>query len=810
MKKQNYRKIIPYFILTILVLGIILLSLKINKIFPFGTNEISNLDAILEYKPILYDFITSIKNGSLTSFSFSSGLGNPTFFNYFYYLASPITFVALPFHNPNAMLNSIIITKTILSALTSLFYFRKRSENSFVAFLCALAYTFSGWYLAYNFHFMWLDAFLLFPILQYSLEQLTYQNKYHLYIFSLAYAILSTFHLSLILIIYSIIYYIYNMIIKKEEYKAKLKNVSIMFFSTMVAFLLSSVAIYTAYCVLIRTGINITQTLEEKNPNILLFLATLFTGNFSLNYSGQNIPNLSLSLLFLISFIYYFLNNKISKKERVGTFIIIILISLFLLSTNVNNFLNNFHNITNYSYRYSFIITFYFIFIFIRNYQTNDGMIDKKIYIASLLILIALLVTFYNKVLGEKIFLFNLIFLILYTGCIAISKNKKVVSLALTMILIVECFFNYQLVFQNKSEIKSLTTVSKTSEGYRNLPNQDVSIYNSLSQNLYSNTDAIETYSRIQYKDLIYFLNNLGCQTDTKTTVYNCVNTKVFNMLFNVDNTYKLPKIYAINKEIDLYNLDTENFIENQNNLVLGMANIPDIIEAERIQPIVSNNQKAKQVSTKDTNKETPEKKELPNTFTYHLETDKEYILEYTTNMLYIKVGDIIYTPSKQFVPENYQQLTINDELYFKRMLIIDASQNKKIEVAYYNSFENTDLNLFYVNQDKLENFYNFIKTGAILLEQYQDNVIEGTINVSDSELIFTSIPYDPSWHVYIDDIRVETRRINDVLLGIECEPGSHKIRLEYKNNYSIPMIISLTTLLGLVIDLAIKRKKSL
>jgi uncharacterized membrane protein YfhO len=74
--------------------------------------------------------------------------------------------------------------------------------------------------------------------------------------------------------------------------------------------------------------------------------------------------------------------------------------------------------------------------------------------------------------------------------------------------------------------------------------------------------------------------------------------------------------------------------------------------------------------------------------------------------------------------------------------------------------------------------------------------------------MIFTSIPYDPDWHVFIDDKELNTIEVLNSLLAIECPPGSHKIRLEYKPKYTIPIIISITTFIGLIISIFIQKKK--
>ncbi len=224
--KRQYKKILPYLITILIVMGIFLITLKINDFYPFGKYDIAKYDAYYQYKPMLYNFIMNIKKGTLSSFSFLSGLGNPTIFNYLYYLASPLNLVALLFNSPTAMYFSVIFVKTIITSLIALFYFKKRTNNSFISIICSLSYTFSSWYLSYHIHIMWLDAFMTFPILQYGLEELMNNNRYNIYIFSLAYVMLTNFYMAFMICIYIFIYYMYN-INKKDNIIIKLKTFKI-------------------------------------------------------------------------------------------------------------------------------------------------------------------------------------------------------------------------------------------------------------------------------------------------------------------------------------------------------------------------------------------------------------------------------------------------------------------------------------------------------------------------------------------------------------------------------------------------------
>ena len=74
--------------------------------------------------------------------------------------------------------------------------------------------------------------------------------------------------------------------------------------------------------------------------------------------------------------------------------------------------------------------------------------------------------------------------------------------------------------------------------------------------------------------------------------------------------------------------------------------------------------------------------------------------------------------------------------------------------------------------------------------------------------LIYTSIPYDDGWQVYVDNKKVNTYALGDALLTFEAPAGTHKIELVYKAPYmKIGMIISLLSAMFMIIEHFFKDK---
>ena len=58
---------------------------------------------------------------------------------------------------------------------------------------------------------------------------------------------------------------------------------------------------------------------------------------------------------------------------------------------------------------------------------------------------------------------------------------------------------------------------------------------------------------------------------------------------------------------------------------------------------------------------------------------------------------------------------------------------------------------------NKLKNS-DTLKVGGLQIEEYSDTSFTGTLNAIRDGAVFTSIPYDSNWRVYVDGERVERR----------------------------------------------------
>ena len=71
--KERLKTLKPYITNVLLVVLIFLLTLMICDVSPFGDTILGKSDAVAQYKPMLYNYIMNIKNGTFELYSFNNG-----------------------------------------------------------------------------------------------------------------------------------------------------------------------------------------------------------------------------------------------------------------------------------------------------------------------------------------------------------------------------------------------------------------------------------------------------------------------------------------------------------------------------------------------------------------------------------------------------------------------------------------------------------------------------------------------------------------------------------------------------------------
>lgn len=91
-------------------------------------------------------------------------------------------------------------------------------------------------------------------------------------------------------------------------------------------------------------------------------------------------------------------------------------------------------------------------------------------------------------------------------------------------------------------------------------------------------------------------------------------------------------------------------------------------------------------------------------------------------------------------------------------------------------------LDAYAINMDIFREGYDVLAQGTLQLREFSETRLAGTIIAPQDGLMFTSIPFDPSWRVFLNGQRVPLQSVgNGAYLAINLPAGSNVIEMHYR-----------------------------
>ena len=106
---------------------------------------------------------------------------------------------------------------------------------------------------------------------------------------------------------------------------------------------------------------------------------------------------------------------------------------------------------------------------------------------------------------------------------------------------------------------------------------------------------------------------------------------------------------------------------------------------------------------------------------------------------------------------------------------------------------------VYLMDMDVYKSWINEMKKSQMEIITYKkDDYIKGKVNVTkDRTTLFTSIPYDKGWKVYVDGKKVKYEKLLTAFIGVDLEEGEHTIEFKYfPRGLILGSIVSFITLL--------------
>ena len=830
--KKNLKKYLPEILTFIVPILIMLISCIVNKTYPFGKEILPKYDGYYQYAGFTSYYKNVLLGKESLFYSFKGLLGYNFYATSIYYMFNPTNLLCIFSTSENILeyYTFIILLRIGLSGFTMCKYlkykFKNQSNLRYIIF--SISYALMAYNVCYFFNYMYFDTVVLFPIVVLGLDKLIYERKNRLYIISLTLSIISNFYIGYMVCIFSLLYFIYNIVIYKLD-KNIIKDFIIS--SLLSGFMCMIIIIPEASELLKGKALLYASSKTEYFKFNMNFLNIFYkflpgsTSNYDLEYGMVNIY---VSLFVIILVIKYFFNKKIYKKERITT-LIFILFFLFSISFNLLDFAwQLFQRPIWYPNRYIFTFSFFLITIAMKEitnitYKTN---IKKNLIIIISFILLTLYSIISLKIHNDNLkiisYILGIILILQYTFFL----NNKNAKYLLVMLFFIEVTTN--AIFTLKIMGKTTTmTQYKTNEEInekavkhiKEIENKDNNFYRmELSTSTVHNSPSLLNYNGINHFNSVKnaktlnFLNKFNYQvTDDTSVEFNNYNPYLTSLLgikyingskdeMYYENVYNENPYMYLNKDAlslgyMIYNKEfkeSNSSYQNTENLINSMLNT-DIKRYKVIDNF---------------NGEDTEIKEIDN---------KKYVISKTSIKIEMEdkaSNSMFLIPSRNISFVANYSIFINDEeikdaVIKQSPIFINKGDTYKIIIK--SNLSKTELNSlkwYQIDYDKYIETINELKKNEFNITKYnKDNHIEGNIDVNnDKNVLLLTIPYDKGWNIYVDDNKVNYDICFDSFICLDLDKGKHNIKMNYvPSGFIVGLIISS---LAFIVTIIYIRKK--
>lgn len=815
-----------------------------------------------QYGPMFLELFRKIKEGGSLLYSWSAGLGACFYGNLINYCASPFTLLILLFgekYLPEA-LAVMIVLKAVTSAVTFSIFINKTRNIHPMSVSFSVAYALSAFFVANTINIMWLDAMYILPLVILGIHKIDEKKVPVLFICSLAYAMLSNYYMGFMICIFCILYFIYHFILTsqgniKTLYKPFVSKGFIFAGGGIAAFLLSAFVLLPQFFCLRNTG-----AVGDSFPDAMKFyitpfefISSLFAGMPTSLKTDEDIsilPNIFCSVFALFLVVSVFANKKIPKKNKLCYGGVIGVYYLFFSCNVLNYILHGLHYPHSFPHRFSFCFTFIFLCIAYDSFLSITKLSRKRLFIVSGTACAIVLAAGVLGAVNIKSVVMTLLLIVLYcllVYIIPVSSKKTVVAL-LSIAMSVEMLITatpYFACFESKNDyydkidtIHDLQAdITETDAFFRT----EVSGGTSLMNPMLVGYNGLSLFSSMEYKKMTPMMLSLGFYSNHLNSFYYIPQTPVIDMMFDLRYIYDTAGLLIHNDHYDkVSERDQVGLYKTKYPLPIGFMTDEAILEwsADK-DPFITQNDFTKRMAGEEVFREY-----FFNGSEIHVDSGKDF--EYSQyDSRTFKISGLRnkkkISASLQIEEQgnNYLCLAINSKTdyyvicknftyHFDRR---DGYAPCIIALGYLNRGDTVSIqmdipegttetglqyNIAVENPGAVKRLYEKLSASPSFdVEKFTDTNVTGYVEASTDGALYTSIPYDTNWKIFIDGKEAvygeEVEAIGGALTGIRLRKGSHRIELSYEACFGKESVmISAVTFIILIFFIAYQKKRPL
>lgn len=546
--------------------------------------------------------------------------------------------------------------------------------------------------------------------------------------------------------------------------------------------------------------------------------------------SGEDVlPNVYCGMLTVMLVPLFIFSNKVSVKEKVFSIGIIGVMFASFYTNYLNYIWHGFHFPNDLPYRFSYMYSFLLLIFafraitFIKEY-TNRQIIGVGTATVFFIILVQ---EIGSKNFSETGVWICVAFIGVYCLALGILKNDKYPVIAAAALILCSTCAEYTVANTNNysmdqtkhnfvGDYDGFVKIKDKLDEYEgnNRYRMELTSLRARMDPCWYYYNGVSTFSSMAYEKVSNMQSHLGMFSNyinsytyhRQTAVYNAffsldyivdnftgakaeMNPELYDQLFIEDkytayeNKYSLPIAFRANEEIAFWSHDNSNPFEVQSDLFGSATGIHTVYNDIEVTKISGTGASCDDLTFSDSGcyPYTVDNQIAGSALTFTL-TVKESGNAY----VYLKTGANNIQSVTYTLPDgNAIAQSIDSKPY-----VMDLGQLKKGDtIKVYTPIKEGNEGYIYLyavtlDDESFKKGFNQLKADSLNITKFEETEIEGTINASESGVLYTSINYDTGWSVFIDGKEVAPEDIFSIgggaLLGVNISKGEHTVSFKY------------------------------
>lgn len=840
--------------------GLMLIAFIKLGLYPFGEEQILVVDAWHQYFPFLKELQSKLLSGDSLLWSWNIGGGTNFLALIAYYGSSPMNLLSLlcPVEYLTEFMALMTLVKIGLAGFTFSIFLKgmyRRSDCSTVAF--STAYALCAFSMGYYWTWMWLDGVAFFPLIILGLNKLIDEGKYKMFVFSLAYVLISNYYIGAFICMFVALYYVvaYLSRFKISDIRNLTRVTCRVLLFSIIGVALSLVIVLPTYFALSHASAatnEFPKDWEFYKPWLDIF-NDLLSGVSPNRQQMEGSVNIGCGTLSLILIFIYAFNKKIGIRERIANISLLVFIFLSFNINKLDFILHGLHFPNELPHRYAFVFSFLLVACAYRAFVSLKHV--KDVHILAVMFGMIAYILLANKIgegeLSNEAVIISIILTVAYCLTFLIIIRDKGRQAALLFVILILSVADGIVITQKSvlevgssnrdgyrvgmADTEDLAYAMEDGSFFRVETNETYTInpgplygYRGISQfNSSANSRVVNYMSKLglagnmpsnrysyyygapvfdSFFNLKYIVNRTGTMDSEYLTYY-----KQSGNAFAYSYNYALPLGFMTNSELRQLNINKDNPFIIQNDmmkLATGMEEdvyvaVPLANASEDDNITLSENNGSFSFTQPDTSRESYFE------LSYIAENDGPVYA-------YISIPKAVDGEAKISITSN--DVEGHSIVYStgyahtievgscKKGDIIKVAATIEADCAAWGSIKSY---VYQSNTEVLAKGYDILSDEIMEIESYTSTNVTGTVTTQTGGLLYTSIPWEEGWSATVDGKEVKITPMNEALVVLNLEPGTHTVEFNYSpEGFKEGLIISGATLLLVIILMILRRFK--